>query len=75
MLGWSDADLKLGIESFDTPEFESGSKLEDISKQFSMDDLSLSAGGGLTKFDLEVCFSYHVLFVLVCYSRPHMGAL
>lgn len=40
-----------------------------------MNDLSLSAGGGLTKFDLEVCFSYHVLFVLVCYSRPHMGAL
>lgn len=53
MLGWSDARLKLGIQSFDPPEFGLDSKSEGVFEQFTMDDLSLDTGDDLTKSNLK----------------------
>lgn len=54
VLGWSEAYLKLGVETFDPLKFGNNSKSNGVSGQFLIGHMTLGVGNGFTRFELEV---------------------
>lgn len=52
MLGWSETHLKLGIETFNPPEFGTNSKSNGALCQFLISNTPLSMEDDLTRFKL-----------------------
>ena len=54
MLGWSEAHLKLGVETFDPPKFGTNSKSNGALDQFLISNMPLGIGDGLIRFEIKV---------------------
>ena len=54
MLGWSEAHLKLGVETFDPPKFGTSSKSNGALGQFLISNMPLGMVDGLIRFEIKV---------------------